>query len=61
MSTEAEVVNVGAVVPKALSDSLRDMAKARERSVAAEIRLALKAWVDEHADDVKPSAAKGAA
>jgi hypothetical protein len=46
MSPEPEVVQIGALVPTELADSLRDMAQARHRSVAAEIRLAVTAHVD---------------
>lgn len=44
--SEAETVQVGAIVPKEVADSLRDLASKSERSTAAEIRLALKAWVE---------------
>lgn len=40
-----ETVQVAAIVPEALADSIRDLARESERSTAAEIRLALKAWV----------------
>lgn len=47
MTTEiSETVNVGTVITKDLADSIRDMAREHERSMAAEIRLALRAWVE---------------
>lgn len=46
MSAATETVQVAAVVPKDLADAIRDLARASERSTAAEIRLAIKAWVD---------------
>lgn len=48
MSTPAvtETQFLGAVVPVTLAVDIRDLAKERERSVAAEIRLALRAWID---------------
>jgi predicted transcriptional regulator len=41
-----EVTQVAALVSKALSDDLREMAQARHRSVAAEIRIAIAAHVE---------------
>jgi hypothetical protein len=46
MSTTTETVQVAAVVPVSLAADLRGVASANERSVAAEIRLALRAWVE---------------
>lgn len=46
MTTAEKTVQVAAVVPQQLADDLRDLARASERSTAAEIRLAIKAWVD---------------
>lgn len=46
MTATVETVQVAAVVPKTLADAIRDLARESERSTAAEIRLALKAWVD---------------
>lgn len=46
MSTTPDTVQVAAVVPVDLAAELRDLARASERSTAAEIRLAIKAWVD---------------
>ena len=43
----ADTVQLTAVVPTTVADLLRDKARAAERSTAAEIRLALRAWVDE--------------
>lgn len=45
MTAEA-VVQVAAMVPTSLAEQVRDLADRAERSTAAEIRLALKAWVD---------------
>lgn len=49
MDSEAAIagVRIAANVSPAIADALRDKATAAERSVAAEVRLALKAWVDE--------------
>jgi predicted transcriptional regulator len=46
MTRVVETVQVAAIVPKNLAADLRDLARASERSTAAEIRLAIKAWVD---------------
>lgn len=48
MTPTAETVHVATRVPKDLVDDLRDLARASERSTAAEIRLAIKAWVEDH-------------
>lgn len=45
MTAEA-VVQVAAMVPTSLAEQVRSLADRAERSTAAEIRLALKAWVD---------------
>jgi len=50
VSTDVETVQVAAIVPKDLADALRDLARKAERSTAAEIRLALKAWVEDASD-----------
>lgn len=42
-----ETVRVAASIPKQVAVALNDRATAAERSIAAEIRLALKAWVDD--------------
>jgi hypothetical protein len=45
-------VQVASVVPSELADALREKARRAERSIAAEIRLALKAWVvDDQPED----------
>lgn len=49
MST-TDTVQVAAVVPAELADAIRDLARDAERSTAAEIRLALKAWVESASD-----------
>lgn len=46
MTTISETVQVAAIVPKELADAIRDLARESERSAAAEIRLALRSWVD---------------
>ena len=46
MSAPTETVQVAAIVPAELANRLRDMAKKAERSQAAEVRLALRAWVE---------------
>lgn len=42
----AATVQVAAIVPAALAEELRGLAQKAERSQAAEVRLALRAWVD---------------
>lgn len=44
--TTTGTVQVAAVVDAKLANALRDMASKAERSQAAEIRLALRAWVE---------------
>lgn len=39
-------VQVAAIVPFELAERVREIAQRNERSQAAEIRLALKAWVE---------------
>ncbi len=51
---ESETVQVAAVVPRELAEQIRDLARTAERSTAAEIRLAIKAWVDA-AGSTKPT------
>lgn len=46
-SEVTETVRVAASIPRQLAAALTDKASAAERSVAAEIRLALKAWVED--------------
>jgi hypothetical protein len=46
----SQTVQVASIVPQDLADKLRDLATAAERSTAAEIRLALRAWVDSAAE-----------
>lgn len=50
MTAEPEVVQVAALVPKALAEQVRELAQQSERSAAAEIRLALKSWVETAAE-----------
>jgi hypothetical protein len=42
----SDTVQVAAVVSRELADELREKARLSERSTAAEIRVALRAWVD---------------
>lgn len=49
-------VRVAASVPADLAERLRLLAESRERSVAAEIRLAIRSHVDAEASNVKASA-----
>jgi hypothetical protein len=46
MADTTETVQVAALVPATLAQSVKDMAQKSERSVGAEVRLALKAWVE---------------
>jgi len=45
-----KLVQVAALVPEATAEALRAQAKANERSAAAELRLAIKSWVDADED-----------
>lgn len=45
MSNTAETVQVAALVPAELADRLRELARRSERSQAAELRLAIRAWI----------------
>lgn len=47
----AETVQVAAIVPVELAERIREIAQKNERSQAAEIRLALKAWIDRAEQD----------
>lgn len=51
MEGPIKTVQVATVVSTELADQLREMAGAAERSTAAEIRLAIKAWVDKNAEE----------
>lgn len=42
-------VQVVTLVPAKTAEELRDLAQRSERSVAAELRLALRAWLDDAA------------
>ena len=44
--TPTRTQQLAAVVDQQLADKITAMARASERSVAAEIRLALRAWAD---------------
>ncbi|MCA1572875.1 MAG: hypothetical protein LC798_21800 [Chloroflexi bacterium] len=46
MPGHAETVQVAALVPQELADKLRALARRSERSAAAELRLAIRAWVE---------------
>jgi hypothetical protein len=41
-----DTVQVASVVPATLANDIKHLAEQSERSMAAEIRLALRAWVD---------------
>ena len=43
---EPELTQIAAQVPVELKREVEDLAERRERSVAAEVRLALRAWLD---------------
>ena len=53
MSAPEKIVHVTAKVPESLQKALREKADAAERSVAAEIRIALREYV---ADEPQPPA-----
>lgn len=40
-------VNISARVPREMKAAVIDLAKSRDRSASAEVRLALKAWLDD--------------
>ncbi len=42
----AETVQVAAIVPKQTATALADLARLHERSTAAELRLAIRAWLE---------------
>lgn len=42
-----ETTQVASIVPVKLAEQIRDLASKNERSTAAEIRVALKAWVEQ--------------
>lgn len=44
MSTST--VQIATVVPADLADNLRELARRNERSQAAELRLAVRAWIE---------------
>lgn len=44
--TISETTQIAAIVPVELADDLKRLAQQAERSQAAEIRLAVKAWVE---------------
>ncbi len=44
---EAKLVQVATMVPDDLAEAIRSQAQANERSAAAEMRLALRAWVEQ--------------
>lgn len=41
-----ELVQVAALVPATMANDLRSLAASSERSMAAEIRLALRSWIE---------------
>lgn len=50
----ADTTYVGTPVAKHIADALTDLARRHERSTAAELRLAIKAWLD--ANDAQAAA-----
>lgn len=46
MSPTAELVQLATYVPRDLADEFRELAEKAERSSAAELRLAIRAWVE---------------
>lgn len=46
MSTTADTVQIAALVPADLAEQLRELARKSERSQAAELRLAVRAWIE---------------
>ncbi len=46
MTEPTETVQVATMVPAPLAEAIREMAQEAERSIAAELRLAIKSWVD---------------
>lgn len=44
---EPELEQIAAQVPVELKREVEDLAERRERSVAAEVRLALRAWIEQ--------------
>lgn len=56
MSEPTELVWLSAQVPKPLRDALQERALKSERSASAELRLALRAYLD-----LEPPKSKGAA
>lgn len=51
MSDTKAVVQVATLVPVDLAEKLRELAKAGERSQAAELRLAVRAWIESAATE----------
>lgn len=43
---EPELTQIAAQVPVEMKEAVEQLADRRERSVAAEVRLALRAWLD---------------
>lgn len=50
-SMDEELVQVGTMLPADMAAELRASARTNERSVAAEIRKALRAWLDDTANN----------
>lgn len=44
-TARGKIVYIGAQVPEGVADAMKDLADANERSTAAEVRLALRAWI----------------
>lgn len=53
----ADQTQIGFVAPVNEVDELRRLADSNERSLAAEMRLALRAWLAQHADGEPKAAA----
>lgn len=52
MSDVSEMKQVAAMVPADLVDQVAALAKAADRSLSAEVRIALKAHVESHQEQV---------
>ena len=52
----ADLKIVGSNIPAEMKDELQRRAAAADRSLAAEIRVALRAWLDQPADSAEAAA-----
>jgi len=57
VTSPTETVQVATLVPGELADRLRRLARKGERSQAAELRLAVRAWVEAAESAVREEAA----